>query len=269
MNPAHVTAPSKINGRQRRSPRLFNTHLVTGWDSDAPQVIAEQLERTGLVTFTGLTTAEAIADLAAQVMDTSRHQTGGSFGLHWISDTRAHAHRADGAVRTREAVDLHTCGSIQREPPRLVLLACVQKGRTGGELLLADGRAVFADLRQRRPDAASALSLPRAAHFGHGADSLFSQVFKLVAGQVSGVRLRQDGFIRWPEDTQPFVPVLRSVLAEHRRAIALRRGYAVLLDNARWLHGRAAVTGNRLFYRAEGQLLPPPDSESWLEASTW
>ncbi|MHA7956341.1 TauD/TfdA family dioxygenase [Streptomyces sp. L500] len=257
-----------VNG-QRRNARLFKAHLVTGWDDDARQVIADRLERTGLVTLTGLATAQDISDGAAQVMDTSQYQGEEPYGLHGICDTREHAHRIDGAVHTRGPVDLHTCGAALRWPPRLILLACVQKGRTGGEVLLADGRALYVDLLRSRPDAAHALSLPRAAYFGLGAESFYAPVFKLLAGQLDAVRVRQDGVLRWLEQTQPYVPVLRSVLARHQQAISLRPGEAVLLDNARWLHGRTAFTGNRLFLRAEGQPLPPPDSETWPEVSTW
>ncbi|MGK5543539.1 TauD/TfdA family dioxygenase [Streptomyces sp. URMC 127] len=270
MSSAHASAAPKINGqpRQRRSPRLFKAHLVTGWDGDGLKVIVEQLERTGLVTLTGLTTAQDVADFAAQVMDTSPYPGAGPYGLHGICDTREHAHRIDGAVLTRGPVDLHTCGATLRWSPRLVLLACAQKARTGGEVLLADGRALNVDLLRSRPDAAQALSLPRAAYFGSGTQAFFAPVFKIRAGRLSAVRLRQDGFLRWPEHTQPYVPVLRSLLARHQQAISLRSGEAVLLDNARWLHGRTGFTGNRLFYRAEGQLLPPPGSETWPEAST-
>ncbi|MFI0912455.1 TauD/TfdA family dioxygenase [Streptomyces abikoensis] len=251
-----------VNG-QRRNARLFKAHLVPGWDDDAGQVIADQLERTGLVTLTGLTSAQDIAGIAAQVMDTSPYQGEEPYGLHGICDTREHAHRIDGAVHTRGPVDLHTCGAALRWPPRLILLACVQKARKGGEVLLADSRALYVDLLRSRPDAAHALSLPRAAHFGLEAESFFAPVFKLLAGQLDAVRLRQDGFVRWPEHTQPYVPVLRSLLARHQQAITLRPGEAVLLDNARWLHGRTAFTGNRLFFRAEGAALIPTDGEVW------
>ncbi|WP_367132806.1 MULTISPECIES: TauD/TfdA family dioxygenase [Streptomyces] len=249
---------------------MFNDHLVDGANENAVEAIADRQWRAGLMTVTGLTSAAAVAEFAARVMDTSAYQGSGPYGLHGICDTRKDAHRADGAVLTRAPLDLHTCGAALREPPRLVLVACIHKASTGGATLLTDGRAVFDDLVRERPDAAHALSLPGAALFGRGPDAFAAPVLQVLADQRRIVRLRQDGLIRWPEHTQPHVPALRSRLTHYQRAIKLRPGEGFLLDNSRWLHGRTAFTGrNRLFYRAEGTPLIPMDSDVWPEADAW
>ncbi|UQI45904.1 TauD/TfdA family dioxygenase [Streptomyces sp. HU2014] len=268
MSTVRAGAPAAVNGR-RRSTRLFESLLVNVWGEDAAGVIADRLWRVGLVTVSGLTTAEAVADFAARVMDTSAYDEGGLFGLHGIRDTRQHTHRVDGAVLTRGPVDLHTCGAALPEPPRLVLVVCFRKASRGGETLLADGRAVFDDLLREQPDAAHALSLPGAASFGRGADAFAAPVFQILAGKRRVVRLRQDGLIRWPEHTQPYVPALRARLARHQRVIKLRPGEGYLLDNSRWLHGRGPFAGNRIFHRAEGSPLIPMDSDAWPEGDAW
>ncbi|MCD9145983.1 TauD/TfdA family dioxygenase [Streptomyces albireticuli] len=268
MSTVRAGAPAALNSR-RRSPRLFESLLVDVRGEGAVDVIADRLWRAGLVTVSGLTTPEAVADLAARLMDTSPYDEDGPFGLHGIRDTRRHTHRVDGVVLTRGPVDLHTCGAVLREPPRLVLVVCFKRARSGGETLLADGRAVFDDLLREQPDAAHALSLPGAAIFGRGADAFAAPVFQVLADQRRVVRLRQDGLIRWPEHAQPHVLALRARLARHQRVIKLRPGDGYLLDNSRWLHGRGPFIGNRLFHRAEGTPLIPMDSDAWPEADAW
>ncbi|MFC4517788.1 TauD/TfdA family dioxygenase [Streptomyces ehimensis] len=256
VSPTRTGARAVVNG-QRRHWRKPDLHLGDGWDDCAAAVVSDRLWRTGLVTVSGLTDAEAVADLASQVMDTSAYGGFGPYGLHAVCDTRRHAHRVDGAVLTRAPVDLHTCGAALPQPPRLVLLACAQEGLAGGETLLADSRAVFDDLAREHPEAAHALSLPGAAFFGRGEDAFAAPVLEAVTEERRMVRLRQDGLIRWPKDIQRHVPALRAGLARHRQETRLRPGEGLIMDNSRWLHGRTGFTGDRLFYRAEGNPRQP------------
>ncbi|MFQ6197058.1 TauD/TfdA family dioxygenase [Streptomyces sp. NPDC000405] len=238
---------------ERYGRRLFDARRVNAAHPELADTVHRQLEAAGLVTFTGLHSVHAVNDVVAEVMNTASFQGPGPYGLHEVRDTRRHAHRADAVDLTRASVELHTSGAALRKPPRLVLIACINPGHMGGQTRLADGHAVFGDLLRERPDTAHALSRKGASLLGRGDDVFPARVFTVRVDRAPVVRLRQDGLVRWPTDSQPHLPVLRNYLALSTMSVTLRAGEAYLLDNHRWLHGRTAFTGPRHFYRAEGK----------------
>src|SRR5205807_3069109 len=62
--------------------------------------------------------------------------------------------------------------TLFRSPPRLMLFVCQQPARDGGEVLLADGQAIYDDLAERHPEAVVELSQPGTAFFGDGGGHL-------------------------------------------------------------------------------------------------
>lgn len=241
---------ARAHGRFRS---VFAEHFVEVTGRYATDLIAQRIQQTGLVTVSGMTDVADIAGFAARVMDQGEYQGTGPRGLHEVRDSGQHVHRADATERTRSAMDLHTYGAALAKPPHLALVVCLRADVDGGESLLADGEAVFYDLAGERPEAAHALSLPDAAHFGTGEQAVRAQVFQARTGQRRSVRLRQDGLIHWSKRSQPHLPALRSALDRHRHVIDLSPGQGYLIDNHRWLHGRTRFSGDRLFFRAEGE----------------
>ncbi|WP_188307882.1 TauD/TfdA family dioxygenase [Streptomyces sp. CBMA123] len=179
------------------------------------------------------------------------HRDSGPDGLTTIRDTGRQGHRMGLAGLGHSDLAVHTESSQLPSPPRLVILVCLQPGRAGGESILVDGRAVLGELAGFRPAALEALSAPRAAYFG-GADGLFAPVLEDLPSRRWRVRLRQDELARFSPEAQAQMPALRTAIARHTVSVRLTAGQAILLDNHRFLHGRAAFTGERLLLRALG-----------------
>jgi hypothetical protein len=142
---------------------------------------------------------------------------------------------------------LHTDRSGVADPPDLLMTVCGAEPASGGELLLADGRAVYLDLAQEAPDALAAMATPRSALFG-GADGYLGSVFAPHGARVA-VRLRLDSLVRFGPAVAPHIPTLRAAIDRHTITVSARAGVGYVLDNRRWLHGRRTYTGERLMYR--------------------
>lgn len=148
---------------------------------------------------------------------------------------------------TRAALALHTDRSGVADPPDLLMTVCGAAPSSGGELLLADGRAVYLYLAQEAPEALAALATPRSALFG-GPDGHLGAVFA-QRDAVLAVRLRLDSLVRFGPAVAPHIPTLRAAIDRHTITVPARVGVGYVLDNRRWLHGRRSYTGERLMYR--------------------
>ncbi len=70
------------------------------------------------------------------------------------------------------------------------------------------------------------------------------------------VRFRLDDLARFSPQITRRLASLRAILHDLETPVPLRPGHGYLLCNTRWLHGRAAFTGERLMYRLLGNPLP-------------
>ncbi|MGW3185006.1 TauD/TfdA family dioxygenase [Kitasatospora sp. NPDC001119] len=214
--------------------------------------IGEVLRERGAAGLTGLHRRDDVLEVAHLLLAELRpHRDSGPDGLTTIRDTGRQGRRVGLAGLGRSDLAAHTESAQLPCPPRLVILACLQPGRAGGESILVDGRAVLGELAGFRPAALAALSAPRAAYFG-GADGLFAPVLEDLPSKRWRIRLRQDELARFSPETQVQMPALRTAIARHTVSVRLAAGQALLLDNHRVLHGRAAFTGERLLLRALG-----------------
>jgi len=96
---------------------------------------------------------------------------------------------------------------------------------SGGEALLVDGRAVYAELAARDPRALAAFSVPRNALFGGGGGHLGS-VFT-TSGNLTAIRLRLDALVRFAPALLEHLPVLRRAIAAHTVTVPLRAGHGI------------------------------------------
>ncbi|MFH8350098.1 TauD/TfdA family dioxygenase [Streptomyces sp. NPDC018045] len=234
-----------------RASAQFTEHYLDLGAPGAVTAVARQITEVGLVTTDGLTSREAVLAAAGLIMEVTAHRDSDPDGLTVIRDTRHHQHRAGFAGLGRDELAVHTESSGVPDPPRLMLLACLQPAPEGGECLLVDGRAVYGHLSQHCPEAALRLGLPRTAYFGAG-DGHATQVFTRHADERVSVRLRQDSLARFNPTIQPHLPQLRAAVAVTQHAMALDVGQGYLIDNHRWLHARRRFTGERLCLRALG-----------------
>ncbi|MFI9581554.1 TauD/TfdA family dioxygenase [Streptomyces sp. NPDC052236] len=219
---------------------------------DAVSAVADTLRNTGLALLDQLPTRQDVLDAAAHVMHITAHRDSDPDGLTVIRDTGQHTGREGFAGLSNGEVLPHTERSSLAAPPRLMMLVCARPATTGGQCLLADSHAVYADLAEHHPDALTALSEPRSAFFG-GGDGHLGAVFTPRPDGRPEIRLRWDSLARFSPLAQPYLPVLRAAITRHQQVLTLAASQGYVLDNTRWLHARTAFTGPRLCYRALGE----------------
>ena len=176
------------------------------------------------------------------------------FGGMW--DFQADLSKADTAYTTLELLP-HTDGTYSHDAPGLQMLHCLAFTGEGGESTMVDGFRIAAELRSRQPDAYELLSTVEVPgqYIGDGSHLMASRpVFRhdhsgsLV--QVSFNNADRAPFLLPGDEMEAFYEGLRafeSLANDH--ALQWRRvnrpGTAMLFDNWRVLHGRAAYTGHR------------------------
>jgi alpha-ketoglutarate-dependent taurine dioxygenase len=194
-------------------------------------------------------------DVARSIASVVPHRDSRPDGVTVLADRGAPANCGGFAGFGRQELIPHTDRSSIECPPGLLMMACGEPAELGGECVVVDGAAVFADLVENEPEAAEALSAPRSALFGGAAGYLGSVFAPEPDGRVT-VRLRLDELARFSPSAARWRAVLRSTIDRHLITVALRAGQGYILDNRRWLHGRRAFTGNRVLYRVTANPLP-------------
>ena len=176
------------------------------------------------------------------------------FGGMW--DFRADLSKADTAYTNLELLP-HTDGTYSHDAPGLQLLHCLAFDGEGGESTMVDGFRIASELGTHQPELYQVLSTVHVPghYLGDGAHLMASRpVFRhdhngeLV--QVSFNNADRAPFLLPPGEMEQFYEALRAFEAlANDHAMQWRRvnrpGTAMLFDNWRMLHGRAAYTGER------------------------
>jgi alpha-ketoglutarate-dependent taurine dioxygenase len=214
-------------------------------------VLVSDLASTGLAMVEGVDDERTLLWLAGSLAVVAPHRDGAPNGITLLADRGRVAGHGGLAGFGAGALAAHTDRSSLPEPPGLLIVVCRASGRTGGESILADGQAVYADLARHSPGTLAALSVPRSVLFGGTAGHLGSVITHRPDGRVS-LRLRWDSLARFSPGVSRVLPDLRAAVDRHTVEIALRPGQGYVIDNHRWLHGRRAFTGSRAVYRVLG-----------------
>ncbi len=217
--------------------------------------LVRALSHIGLVLLDGVPDAESLLDIARSIASVMPHRDSRPDGVTVLADRGAPANCGGFAGFGRQELIPHTDRSSIECPPGLLMMACGEPAELGGECVVVDGAAVFADLVENEPEAAEALSAPRSALFG-GAAGYLGSVFTLESNGRVTVRLRLDELARFSPSAARWRAALRSTIDRHLITVVLRAGQGYILDNRRWLHGRRAFTGNRVLYRVTANPLP-------------
>lgn len=176
------------------------------------------------------------------------------FGGLW--DFQADLAKADTAYTNLELLP-HTDGTYSHDAPGLQLLHCLAFVGTGGESTMVDGLRIAAELRTTAPghyDTLSTVQVP-GQYVGDGSHLMAARpVFRHDASgalvQVSFNNYDRAPFLLPPDEMTAFYDAVRAfeqLANDHRlqwRRV-LQPGEAMLFDNWRVLHGRAAYEGHR------------------------
>lgn len=176
------------------------------------------------------------------------------FGGFW--DFQADLSKADTAYTNLELLP-HTDGTYSHDAPGLQLLHCLTFDGEGGESTMVDGFRIASELRANEPELYQVLSTVNVPgqYIGDGSHLMAGRpVFRhdhlgtLV--QVSFNNGDRAPFLLPPAQMDAFYEALRAFEAlANDHALQWRRvnrpGTAMLFDNWRVLHGRAAYTGHR------------------------
>jgi trimethyllysine dioxygenase len=176
------------------------------------------------------------------------------FGAMW--EFQADLSKADTAYTNLELLP-HTDGTYSHDAPGLQLLHCLAFDGEGGESTMVDGFRIASELRAGRPDLYEILSTVAVPgqYIGDGshlmaARPVFRHDHRGTLVQVSFNNADRAPFLLPPDEMDAFYEALRAfeALADDH-ALQWRKvnrpGDAMLFDNWRVLHGRAAYTGHR------------------------
>lgn len=165
--------------------------------------------------------------------------------------TKPQAPHLSGQGFTRNHLPLHVDGAAEPTPPPIILLYMKVAPAFGGTPKLVDGKSVCRSLHQ---DEFAALSHPQAADIGRP-PSLLPVLESTSPGRII-IRFRGDGLTvpRRDHFTHMALKAFESLCARDAVDLPLSSGEGYLIHNHRWLHGRAAYSGDRVVWRLLGSL---------------
>lgn len=239
----HVRAGSKLE--QFDLPRAGSTQHLDLLDAVA---------RNGVAIVNGVPDDDAGTEMVAALFGSIRETESGR-----LADI---VMRSDGWEFSDEglAEDPHTSDAFRYSPPGVSISHCVEASVTGGDWILVDGFAVAADLADRDPAAFDVLtetSVPF-VRFHDGSTGPGRSVHLVAhAPLISLDRDREIAGVRFDERAMAPLDIEPRDVGEYYRALitftkavhdpsrtlqlSLRSGQAIVFDNHRVLHGRAAL----------------------------
>lgn len=229
---------------------MFTRFRIDPHDTAVGGRLAASLREDGMITFESSCERADLLTLAQRIMNIWPHRDSDPDGVTVLQDCGDLVMKPGLAGFGHDALAVHTEGSAIERPPQLLMLSCAQAGTAGGQCTLVDGRQLYRTLQERDPELLAALTTPRSVLFG-GAAGYLGSVFEEGAGRTL-IRLRIDDLAMFSPNIAQRLNDLRNLLRELELSVDLQPGSSYLLDNTRWLHGRAAFRGARTMYRFLG-----------------
>ena len=107
-------------------------------EPDSTPRIADALRRQGMAVFCGVSDRAGLLRAGHSMMTIRIHRDSDGEGVTTIERRFSAAMGSLAGFTERELVP-HTDGSAVAEPPRVLMLTCVRRPRTGGQVVLVDG----------------------------------------------------------------------------------------------------------------------------------
>ncbi|PWY72697.1 Clavaminate synthase-like protein [Aspergillus eucalypticola CBS 122712] len=158
-----------------------------------------------------------------------------------------------------EELFFHTDRSGWDEPPRILMSTLRSQSESGGESLLVDGQNVLNALRQHDEDLYNLFTNSKHTSF-RADDGTF--VPRAMVDRETGIfRFRFDDGIQMSASMVVGFAKLQDIIYQHAYLVSLRPGQGYVLDNHRYLHGRASFTGSRELLRVLVRPSSPPSEK--------
>jgi hypothetical protein len=233
---------------------IFATQYADIRAAGGREKLIRLLKDEGLATFSGVTNRASFLNLAHGLLTVYPHRDSEPDGVTVIT-SGAENRKPGFAGFSSAGLHPHTERSGVAEPPRLVMLCCINPGASGGASQLVDGALLYQEVALADPAMLHILTAPRSVFFG-GAAGYLGSVFENVGAGRMTIRFRLDDLAQFSPEVTQVLPLLTSLIHEHASTADLGQSEGFVLDNTRWLHGRNPYTGSRTMLRILGNPLP-------------
>ena len=223
-------------------------------EPDSATQVIDSLRRRGMAIVSGVGDRVTLLRAGRNLLRIKAHRDSDGDGVTTIERRFSTAMGSLAGFTDRELLP-HTDGSAVAEPPRLLMLACIQRPTKGGEVVLIDCCRLYRHIAATDPAMLDALHTPRSAYFGGGSGHLGSIFERLPDGRIA-VRLRFDSLARFAPAVSLYLPRLREFARQHAITLDLAVGEGYVVLNDWWLHGRRRFIGARKMLRLIGDPLP-------------
>jgi phosphoglycolate phosphatase-like HAD superfamily hydrolase len=142
----------------------------------------------------------------------------------------------------------HTDRSGWDQPPRLLISTLRKKANTGGESLLVDSKRVLKTLKLQHEDLYNLIT--NAKHTSFRSDDGVFLPRAIFEEKSRMIRFRFDDGIQLSASMVESFSKLRDIIYQNALVVSLQPGQGYILDNHRYLHGRASFSGSRELLRA-------------------
>jgi len=273
---AQYRVPSTPTARLNRRPTLWDASLKSAPSVPYADIMASDdglvawLDAVAEYGFAIATDTPATAEATEALVRRASYVRETIFGGFW--EFTADLSKADTAYTTLE-LRPHTDGTYSHDAPGLQMLHCLGFEGTGGESTMVDGFAIAEELRRNQPEhhqVLSSIAIP-GQYIGDGSHLMAARPVLRHDHTGALVQVSFNNYDRAPlmlpvDEMEALYAALRAfdLLANEparQWRHVLAPGEAMLFDNWRVLHGRAAYTGTR---RMCGAYLNHEDFESLL-----
>lgn len=210
--------------------------------------IAGELVQDGMAFFRLQPDRAAFLQVVDALGVVDAHPHGDEDGVTRIQAESTPAGRATRGGFTTRGLYPHTDRSSTALPSEYLAQLCARNRSQGGGALLLDGERLLARLEHEDPTVRQVLEEPASVVFGGEAQHR-GAILEPCAQDRLRLRFRHDDFGFYGRKVAAALETLLRIIDEEAIELQLSMGDGYVIDNLRWLHGRAAYDGEREMWR--------------------